>query len=70
MEHDFLTLINGGAPICTIQRLKAKCDEPLSNFAFEFKLRRYNQVAIELVYLWEKYGAASWKWARAYTRSR
>ena len=24
------------------QRLKLKCDEPLSNFAFNFNLRRYN----------------------------
>ena len=43
MDHYFLTLINEGAPLCTIQRLKAKCDEALSNFAFNFKLRRYNK---------------------------
>jgi len=42
MHHFFLTLINGGGPLCTIQRLKAKCDAALSNFAFNFKLRRYS----------------------------
>jgi len=36
-----LTLIHGVGPLCTIQRLKAKCDETLSNFAFNFNLRRY-----------------------------
>ena len=41
MDHYFLTLINGGGPLCTIQCLKAKCDEALSNFAFNFNLRRY-----------------------------
>jgi hypothetical protein len=41
MEHCFITLRNGGGPLCTIQRLKAKCDEALLNFAFSFKLRRY-----------------------------
>ena len=25
------------------ERLKLQCDEPLSNFAFRFKLRRYNK---------------------------
>jgi hypothetical protein len=42
MDHDFLTLINGGGPLCTLQRLKANCDEPLSSFAFSFNLRRYS----------------------------
>jgi len=41
MDHDFPTLINGGCPLCTIQSLKAKCDEALSNFAFKFNLRWY-----------------------------
>jgi hypothetical protein len=41
MDHYFLTLINGGDPLCTIQRLKAKCDEALSTFAFKFNSRRY-----------------------------
>jgi len=26
------------------ERLKLECDEPLSNFAFNFNLRRYNKV--------------------------
>jgi len=29
MDRYFLTLIYGGAPLCTIQRLKATCDEVL-----------------------------------------
>jgi len=37
----FPTLINGGAPLCSSQRLKVRCDEALSNFAFNFELRRY-----------------------------
>ena len=43
MDHYSLTLINGGGPLCTIQRLKAKCDESLSNLAFKFNLRRYTK---------------------------
>jgi hypothetical protein len=43
MDQNFPTLINGGGPLCTIQRFKAKCDEALSNFAFTFSLRRYNK---------------------------
>jgi len=27
-----------------IERLKLECDDPLSNFAFNFNLRRYNEV--------------------------
>jgi hypothetical protein len=45
MDHYFLTLINGGGPLCTIQRLKAKCDKSLTNFAVSFNLRRYNEGA-------------------------
>jgi hypothetical protein len=30
-------------------RLKLKCDEPLSNFAFKFNLRRYSMGAIQQV---------------------
>jgi len=41
MDHYFLTLINGGGALCTIQRLKATCDEALSNLALNFNLRRY-----------------------------
>jgi hypothetical protein len=29
MDHDSLTLIYGGGPLCTIQRLKATCDDAL-----------------------------------------
>jgi hypothetical protein len=46
MYQYFLTLINGGAPLCTSQRLKAKCDEALSNFASNFNLRRYSKVRV------------------------
>jgi hypothetical protein len=41
MDHYFLTLINRGGPLCTIQRLKANCDGALSNFAFNFNPHRY-----------------------------
>jgi hypothetical protein len=40
-----LTLINGGAPLCTIQRLKARCEEALSSFALSFNWRRYSAAA-------------------------
>ena len=33
MDHYFITMIYGGGPLCTIQRLKATCDEVLSSFA-------------------------------------
>jgi len=42
MHHYFLTLINGVAPLCTIQRLKLPYDKLISNFAFKFNLSRYN----------------------------
>jgi len=43
MHHYFLvTLINGGGPPCTIQRLKAISDKMLSTCGFNFNLRRYN----------------------------
>jgi len=45
MDHVFLTLINGGGPLCTVQRLKAQCGEALSNFGFKFNLRRYTLVS-------------------------
>ena len=32
------------------KRLKLKCDEPFSRFAFKFKLRRYNSATTELFY--------------------
>ena len=33
------------------ERLKLKCDEPLSNFAFKFNLRRYlQQLAVDNIY--------------------
>jgi hypothetical protein len=40
MDHDFLTLINRGASLCTIQRLKLKFVQLLSNLAVKFNLRR------------------------------
>jgi hypothetical protein len=43
MDLYFLTLINGEGPLCTIQRLKARYDEALSNVAFNFHLRRYTK---------------------------
>jgi hypothetical protein len=33
------------------ERLKLKCDDPLSNFAFKFKLRRYIKSAIEKLHV-------------------
>jgi hypothetical protein len=44
MDHYFLTLMNGGGPLCTVQRLKAQCDEALSNVAFKLNLRPYAKV--------------------------
>ncbi len=44
MDHDFPTLINRGAPRCTVKRLKLKSDKLLSNMAFNFNLRRYTMV--------------------------
>jgi hypothetical protein len=41
MDHYFLTLINVGCPLCTIQRLKLNFDKLLSSLAFKFNLRRY-----------------------------
>jgi len=43
MNLYFRTLINGGAPLRTIQRLKAKCNETLSNFALKFNLSGYKE---------------------------
>jgi hypothetical protein len=45
MFHYFLPLINGGGPLCIVQRLKVKCYGALSNFAFTFDLRRYTKAA-------------------------
>jgi len=49
------------------QRLKVKCDEPFSNFAFNFNLRRYiktgvsstdvNDVALSVNVEWKGYAA-------------
>jgi len=44
MDHDFLSLMNRGAPLCTIQRLKLKFDKVLSNLGFKINLRRYTVV--------------------------
>ena len=40
MDHYLFTLINGGGPLCKypIPRLKAKCDDALSNFCFQLQL--------------------------------
>ena len=46
MDHYFLTLINGGGPLCNVQRLKVKCDEALSNCALKFNLWRYITVLV------------------------
>jgi hypothetical protein len=43
MDHYFLTLMDWGGPLCTIQRFKATCGEALSNVAFNFNLRRYTK---------------------------
>ena len=59
MEHYFLTLIYGGGPLCIVQRLKAKCDEALSNFAFNFNLRRYTKVLAFVDYADEAQRAAT-----------
>jgi hypothetical protein len=47
VDNDFLTLIKWEGPLCTVQRLEAKCDEALSYFAFNFKLRRYHRVSAD-----------------------
>jgi len=36
--------------------LKLKCDEPLSNFAFNFKLRRYTKTLLPAVHSGGKVG--------------
>jgi hypothetical protein len=43
MDHYFLTLMNWGGPLCTIQRLKLNVDELLSNVAFDFNLCHYSE---------------------------
>jgi len=55
MDQYSLPLINGRGPLCTIQHLKAKCDEALSNFAFSFNLRRHTK-AINTLALNESLG--------------
>jgi hypothetical protein len=45
-----------------IKRLTLKYDDPLSNFAFKFKLRRYNNVAPETV------GQLYFKWIMPMTK--
>jgi hypothetical protein len=39
-----ITRVESAPGICN-QRLKLKCDEPLSNVAFNFNLRRYSVVS-------------------------
>ena len=41
MQLDSIKTCVESAPGVCNQRLKVKCDEPLSNFAFNFNLRRY-----------------------------
>jgi hypothetical protein len=50
MDEHFATLMNGGGPLCAIQRLKAKCDEALSNFAFELNMCRYTKALLDAVF--------------------
>jgi hypothetical protein len=45
----FLTLINGGSPLCTIQRLKPICDRLLSSCGFNFNLRRYIKEYVDII---------------------
>jgi len=49
LHHYYLTLISGGGPLCTIQRLKPICDALLSSVAFNFNLRRHNVASVELL---------------------
>jgi hypothetical protein len=44
------TRVDSAPGVCN-QRLKLQCDEPLSNFAFNFNVRRYNPGAELLVEL-------------------
>jgi hypothetical protein len=46
MHHYLTTLINGGGPLCAIQRLKPVCNTLLSSVAFNFNLRRYTMEAL------------------------
>jgi len=43
-----LTLSNPSRTRAWFQRLKLICDEPLSNFAFNFNLRRYSVAALRI----------------------
>ena len=42
-----LTVSNPSRKRAWFQGLKLQCDEPLSNFAFNFSLRRYRGVTVE-----------------------
>ena len=48
------------------KRLKLQCDEPLSDFAFKFNLRRYNQNPSQFpspdprVFEFKAYDGAAW----------
>jgi hypothetical protein len=46
MHNNFLTQINGRAPLCTIQHLKSICEKLLSSCDFSFDLRRYMKKAV------------------------
>jgi len=47
MDHNFLPDVNRGTPLCTIQRLKLKFHNLLSNLVYKFNLRRYTMEMIE-----------------------
>ena len=40
------TRVESAPGVCN-QRLKLKCDEPLSNFAFKFNLRLYTEATLD-----------------------
>jgi hypothetical protein len=46
MHHYFITLRNGGCPLCTIERLKPTCDTLVSSVAINFNSRRYIKVLV------------------------
>ena len=60
MHHYLLNLINGGGPLCTIQRLIPICSTLLLSVAFNFNLRRYNAVGRTALH-----AAAAGRWAAA-----
>jgi hypothetical protein len=47
------------------QRLKPKSDEPLSHFAFNFNLRRYNEVTVRVAAVIHMQKGEGWNLGRA-----